>query len=387
MQHQKYLNQHWRNYHNQDQVNPVKVVYQSVDGHGHRLFYVNKSFIQRPFNTESNQKNALFSILNLSPNTNTKHVNINHNHNNNDKINQSINNVNHPSTATSNVTSFMNVNKNSNNNISNNNDNKLQIEVNMTSNNKQYDIFMNCEYTKILQFLLITNLQCPLYIRNSFETKLNPEQIRISNGAKRLMFSENAGGASELSEGFSFEVLKKCFGAKLLKTEMEIKYMWFNHWKKTDYSVKIGNNVIGVSVTRAMKYQGLFNKQDAIKLLTKKLNGVIESTEGVLDCHKWQRQILHIWATDKYIETILHETLLELLFDQPELVGDTVVIVTVASEEMWWLFYQDKYMKKNVNKKKMKKKVLKKNLSSQIESKSKVSSLLSSPQVITTAVT
>ena len=33
------------------------------------LFYVNKLFIQRPFNTASNEKNAFFSILNLSPNT------------------------------------------------------------------------------------------------------------------------------------------------------------------------------------------------------------------------------------------------------------------------------------------------------------------------------
>ena len=336
-----------------------------------RLFYGNKSFVQRPLNTQSNQKNAFFSILNLSPNTSTKY----HNNNNNNKINQKINNY----PTTTNVTSFMNVTKNSSNN-------KQQIEVNMTSNNKQYDIFMNTEYTKILPFLLITNLQCPLYIRNSFETKLNPEQIKISNGAKRLMFSENAGGASELSEGFSFEVLKKCFNAKLLKTEMEIKYIWFNHWKKTDYSVKIGNTTIGVSVTRAMKYgSSLFDKHDAMKLLTKKLNGVNESTEGVLDCHKWQRQILHIWATDPYIETILHETFLKLLFDEPDLVGNTVIVVTVASEEMWWLFYQANYMKKNVNKKKMKKKVLQKNLS-QNETQPIVSSL-SAPPVITSAVT
>lgn len=283
-----------------------------------RLFCVNKSFIERPFNTTSNHKNGFFSILNLSPNTNTK-ITINNN-----------------------VTSFMNIKSN--------------------NNNKQYDIFMNNEYQKILQFLIITNLQCPLYINNSFETSLNPEEIRICSGAKRLMFSENAGGASELSEGFSFELLNECFAAKLLKTEMEIKYMWFNHWKKTDYSVKIQDTKIGVSVTRAMKYQGIFNKYDAIKLLTKKLNGVNESTKGVLQCDEWQRQILHIWATDQYIERILHECFLELLFSKPELVGNTVIMVTVASQDMWWIFYQDKYMKKNMVKKKLKKKVLKKNL-------------------------
>merc|ERR1712168_426319 len=98
------------------------------------------------------------------------------------------------------------------------------------------------------------------------------------------------GGQSELSEGFSFEFLRKIFGDKLVR---------------------------------------------------KKLFGINESTLGVLEQDEWQRQILHIWATDEYVERILYEVFLELLFTEPELVRDTLIMVTVTSS--WWIFYQDKY--------------------------------------------
>jgi len=307
-----------------------------------RWFYVN-----RPLNTHLNQKNAFESILTLSPNTNR---NLNNNNN------QLINNINF--NLSSNATSSKNGN-NIKNNI--NSLNSQQYEVNMTANNKQYDILMNDQYVNILSFIIRQNLNLPIYLKNRFITTLNPEQISMSNGAKQIMFEENAGGCSELSEGFSFEVLRKLFGAKLLKTEMAIKY-WWPHWKKTDYSIKMNDAKIGVSVTRAMKYSGLFNKNDAIKLLTKKLRGINESSNGVLECDEWQRQILHIWTTDEYIEKILHRTFLDLLFRKHELVKNTLVIVTVASEDMWWIFYQDKYFKKRNNKNKVKKKVIKKNM-------------------------
>merc|ERR1712242_210998 len=90
---------------------------------------------------------------------------------------------------------------------------------------------------------------------------------------------------------------------------------------------------------------------DAHKLLRKKLFGINESTLGVLEQDEWQRQILHIWATDEYIERILYDTFLDLLFTEPELVRDTIIMVTVTSS--WWIFYQDKYIKaKEKNEKK-----------------------------------
>merc|ERR1712242_629090 len=91
---------------------------------------------------------------------------------------------------------------------------------------------------------------------------------------------------------------------------------------------------------------------DAEKLLRKKLFGINESSLGVLEQDEWQRQILHIWATDEYIERILYEVFLKLLFTEPDLVRNTLVMVTVTSS--WWIFYQDKYIKakeKNAKKK------------------------------------
>lgn len=219
---------------------------------------------------------------------------------------------------------------------------RLQYEVNMTPNNKQYDLYLNDQYVPIIALILSQNIPTPLYLRSTFQTKLNPEAVSLSTGARRIMLEENAGGQSELSEGFSFECLRRVFGAKLVKTEMAIRY-WWNSWKKTDYSVRMSGVVIGVSVTRAMKYKGIFNKFDAQKLLRKKLFGINESTLGVLEQDEWQRQILHIWATDEYVERILYDVFLELLFTEPELVRNTIIMVTVTSS--WWIFYQSQYIK------------------------------------------
>lgn len=216
-----------------------------------------------------------------------------------------------------------------------------------------YDLLLNPQYSTIVPFLLHQNLPCPLYIFSQFDCTVNPKQVPLSKGAQRIMFEENAGGCSELSEAFSFEILRRCFGAKLVKTEMAIEY-WWPHWKKTDYSCRMGEVKVGVSVTRAMKYNGVFTRKDGLHLLRKKLFGINESSLGVLERDEWQRQVLHIWATDPYIADLLQALFLELVFDEPELVQNTVILVTVASPDCWWIFYQNKLVKQ-ASKKKMKK--------------------------------
>jgi hypothetical protein len=223
----------------------------------------------------------------------------------------------------------------------------------MTPSNKQYSVYLNDQYVPIITLILSQNVPTPLYLRSSFDTQLQPEAVKLSSGARRIMLEENAGGQSELSEGFSFEILRRVFGAKLINTEMAIRY-WWNSWKKTDYSVRMSGAVVGVSVTRAMKYKGIFTRCDAQKLLRKKLFGINESSLGVLEEDEWQRQILHIWATDEYVERILYDVFLELLFTEPELVGDTLIMVTVSSS--WWIFYQDQYVK--LKEKRAKKKIV-----------------------------
>lgn len=68
----------------------------------------------------------------------------------------------------------------------------------------------------------------------------------------KILNTPNAGGNSVWSEVVSCEVLSSLCRAVLHKTEMEIEYAPGS--KITDYSVKVLNKDIGVSVTRAMKF-------------------------------------------------------------------------------------------------------------------------------------
>ena len=145
----------------------------------------------------------------------------------------------------------------------------------------------------------------------------------------------NAGGRSENSEALSCDVLGTMFGARLIATEMELKY-WPLNSKITDFSVSIRGEVFGVSVTRAMKYAGTFTEADAYRLLTKKLLGVNASTKAVLKRFRWQKQILHVWAEYKYIAHVL-ENVYESLSE--EVRHNTLVVVTVC-ENAPWVFYQ-----------------------------------------------
>jgi len=288
-------------------------------------------YVERPLSFDVDRKNAFIALLQYAP------VSLQNMHSN------SIQNVPEKKTTS----------PSNRNSTTINHTQQQQYEVNMTPNNKQYTIYLNDQYVPIIALILSQNVPTPLYLRSSFQTTLNPEAVNLSSGARRIMLEENAGGQSELSEGFSFEFLRRLFGARLVNTEMGIRY-WWNSWKKTDYSVRMSGTVVGVSVTRAMKYKGIFNRDDARKLLRKKLFGINESTLGVLEQDEWQRQILHIWATDEYIERILYEVFLELLFAEPDLVRNSLIMVTVTSS--WWIFYQDKYIK--AKEKKLKKKIV-----------------------------
>jgi len=135
------------------------------------------------------------------------------------------------------------------------------------------------------------------------------------------------------SEVMSFEVLRRTLQAKLLKTEMELTYTHPNS-KITDYSVIMFDKVVGVSVTRAMKYKGKFKLTDAEKLLSKKLMGVVCSTKNVTD--QFHKQILHVWATNPAAVKVLRVAFKKL---SPELKSNTVVVVTVVNNAEW-IFYE-----------------------------------------------
>jgi hypothetical protein len=161
------------------------------------------------------------------------------------------------------------------------------------------------------------------------DSKATFNQIRLSKSSQNILNSPNAGGASELSEALSFELLSRCFGVNLIKTEMDIMYNWINT-KKTDYSARVFGNIIGVSVTRAMKYRGEFTLADADCLLRKKLYGIECSSYCVTKKDRWSKQLLHIFTSEEYICELIFQQFKYLMSAEPAVIGNTVVLVTLT---------------------------------------------------------
>lgn len=125
-------------------------------------------------------------------------------------------------------------------------------------------------------------------------------------------------------------MLQRAFGARLLKTEMEL-FFWPSAGSMTDYSIALDDGVtttcVGVSVTRALAAPGArFDVAAADRLLRKKLTGVLRSTETC--CGAWQKQILHVWAPTADAASALEAAYARL--DEPTLTADTVVLITLC---------------------------------------------------------
>lgn len=157
------------------------------------------------------------------------------------------------------------------------------------------------------------------------------ESIALCEGSRRILTVPNAGGNSVWSEVLSCEVLTTLFHAKLLRTEMELEYDFYG-CKITDYSVVLNGERFGVSVTRAMKFNGVFGDEDAQNLLKKKLDGVNQSTRCVSTMHSWKKQILHVWAEHEYVADVLMKNYALL---DAELQNNTMVVVSVALNAKW----------------------------------------------------
>jgi len=185
------------------------------------------------------------------------------------------------------------------------------------------------------------NLEAALFITNQLKVNEKFNNINFCEGSCRIRDLPNAGGNSANSEVLSFEMLNCLLNANLRATEMELEYSPLGS-KITDYSIDVqiskGNVIpIGVSVTRAMKFNGVFNEQDAEKLLVKKLTGVNESSKAVIKRFRWKKQILHIWAEHQYVVDVITQVYHSL---SSELKSNTVVMVSTC-ESSPWVFYED----------------------------------------------
>jgi len=220
-----------------------------------------------------------------------------------------------------------------------------KVKVKKLEETKREAIVVHLRNDVLLTTPSWTNFQLEKYLKDDTKPAFFVNKCTVFCGglakmnlcldAQRIRDLPNAGGTSVASEAMSFEILKRTLQAQLLKTEMELQYFPSNS-KITDYAVTMFGLTIGVSVTRAMNFRGKFTLNDAQRLLTKKLYGVVVSTQNVLD--NFHKQILHVWIrTDKdarVLKAAYHA------LDQ-SLKSNTVVMVTVATNAEW-IFFEPK---------------------------------------------
>ncbi|ORZ17565.1 hypothetical protein BCR41DRAFT_50528 [Lobosporangium transversale] len=192
--------------------------------------------------------------------------------------------------------------------------------------------------------LAITQLSVGLWTRSRpacviINTSI-PRQVRFddmdwSTDALRMLNTPNAGGSSLLSEVLSIEMLNRCLGATLAKTEMEIRYL-FAYQPITDYTITLPNLSprmhVGVSVTRAFAFKGAYKRADCRKLLWKKLTGILASTRNVIG-ERFFKQILHVWVPNGKVARTVQATYRSLPI---EVTRNTVVIISVVNAR--WVF-------------------------------------------------
>lgn len=166
---------------------------------------------------------------------------------------------------------------------------------------------------------------------------------RISEGGAEILRDGTAGGSSGYSEVFAFEVLHRCEGAELIKSETEIVYD--TPGRITDILVRIDGMPIGVSVTRAVTVTGMcmradtYTEMQAEDLLTDKLTGINESTMNVSAEDRWVKQILFVLA-DTMAGVDMFRTVWERL--DPTLRADTILYVSMSTGMDGWIYFEDR---------------------------------------------
>lgn len=180
----------------------------------------------------------------------------------------------------------------------------------------------------------------PAFIVNAIDFGDDPydavDYDLLSAGGQEIIADGNAGGSSLLSEVFAYEVLLRCEGAELLKTETEVTYL-DPQGKITDLLVRIDGVVIGVSVTRAVAFpfENPYSVEQARTLLEQKLEGVLASSANVAPMDAWQKQVLSVIAYGDGHAAALEEAL--ALIDE-DTKADTVVYVTVSHGDDAFLY-------------------------------------------------
>lgn len=164
---------------------------------------------------------------------------------------------------------------------------------------------------------------------------------KFTRAAARSLTVENAGGTSELSEALSIDLFERFFGAHSFLYEMEVTYDFYQ-CSIVDYRCTIGTVRVGVSVTRAMGYPdpSFFHAKDALRLLRKKLYGLIVARRGVTKAHSFYHCVLHVFCQNVRQGKLLAEAFRTIQAQEPESLSKTMIHITVARNCGSWVFYQ-----------------------------------------------
>ena len=174
----------------------------------------------------------------------------------------------------------------------------------------------------------------PRFYWNYFIPFTTYDKFNYGINATKVLTSLNAGGNSIISEAISAELLSRLFRANSIRTEMEIEYI-FSNWKIADFTVKMYNKNIGISVTRAANYKTTFNLASADTLLRKKIIGLVLARNGTSDKDSWQTSILHILAEEPRIKNLLHKAYKRLPND---LKDNIIILCTVTTGQCDYIY-------------------------------------------------
>lgn len=180
----------------------------------------------------------------------------------------------------------------------------------------------------------------PQYVSNTidFTGRLPFDPLFMSPGGQEIIADGNLGGSSLYSEVFAYEVLYRCDGAILLKTEAEIVYAV--EGKKTDLLVEIDGAKVGVSVVRALSFpEGApYPVAQAFDVLDGKLADILLSSANVDPQDAWEKQILSVVA-----QTTEHADAIVQAYDMVDEAtkADTIVVVTVTEGEDDFIYYNN----------------------------------------------
>lgn len=181
----------------------------------------------------------------------------------------------------------------------------------------------------------------PSYLENAIDLTGEPpitmdDPSALTPGSQEMIADGNLGGSSVWSEVFAYEVLARCDGAELVKTEGEIVYA--TEGKKTDILLAIDGEKVGVSVVRAVGFppEDPYTVAEALPVLEGKLDDILQSSANVAPEDAWVKQILAVVAySDEHAQSMRDAW--DMLDEETR--ADTIVLVTVTHGDDDFIYF------------------------------------------------